>query len=97
MTAAGNCTFADVPVREWESNRHESSQLARRAIDRTSLLKGLEVAVITSPENMYAWHIYVSLFEGLPGLWYFWLCRSRCHSRIERQKQRTLPFVRVER
>lgn len=47
-------------------NRHENRQLASRSIGSTLLLKGLEaeVAVIPSPENMDARHLYVALTRG---------------------------------
>jgi DNA helicase-2/ATP-dependent DNA helicase PcrA len=66
MATGGNCTFSAATVRERERNRHESRQLARRAIGSTLLLKGLEaeVAVIPSPENMDARHLYVALTRG---------------------------------
>ncbi|MBC3504436.1 UvrD-helicase domain-containing protein [Pseudomonas sp. SWRI59] len=66
MAASGNCTFSTATVRERERNRHESRQLSRRAIGSTLLLKGLEaeVAVIPSPENMDARHLYVALTRG---------------------------------
>ncbi|MXD33123.1 hypothetical protein FQZ81_24815, partial [Escherichia coli] len=46
--------------------RHESRPLARRVIGSTLLLKGLEgeVAVITSPEEMVARHLYVAMTRG---------------------------------
>ncbi|MCV5626659.1 hypothetical protein OFN31_34085, partial [Escherichia coli] len=61
--AAGGCTFADATVNERERNRHESRPLPRRVIGSTLLLKGLEgeVAVITSPEEMDAQHLYVAM------------------------------------
>lgn len=64
--AGGGCTFAEATVRERERNRHESRQLARRAIGSTLLLKGLEaeVAVIPNPENMDARHLYVAMTRG---------------------------------
>lgn len=64
--AGGGCTFAEATIRERERNRHESRQLARRAIGSTLLLKGLEaeVAVISNPENMDARHIYVAMTRG---------------------------------
>ncbi len=64
--AAGGCTFADATVNERERNRHESRPLARRVIGSTLLLKGLEgeVAVITSPEEMDARHLYVAMTRG---------------------------------
>lgn len=62
MAAGGSCSFADATVRECERNRHENRPLARRAIERTLLLKGLEaeVAVITAPEEMDTRHLYVA-------------------------------------
>ena len=66
-TAAGGvCTFVEATIRERERNRHESRQLARRAIGSTLLLKGLEaqVAVIPNPENMDARHLYVAMTRG---------------------------------
>ncbi|HED8873774.1 UvrD-helicase domain-containing protein [Pseudomonas aeruginosa] len=64
--AGGGCTFVEATVRERERNRHESRQLARRAIGSTLLLKGLEaeVAVISNPENMDARHLYVAMTRG---------------------------------
>jgi len=66
MAAGGNCTFSAATVRERERNRHESRQLARRAIGSTLLLKGLEaeVAVIPSPESMDSRHLYVAMTRG---------------------------------
>ncbi|MEY8175037.1 UvrD-helicase domain-containing protein [Burkholderia multivorans] len=66
IAAGGSCTFAAATVRERERNRHDSRQLARRAIGSTLLLKGLEaeVAVIPSPEDMDARHLYVALTRG---------------------------------
>ncbi|KVP28924.1 UvrD-helicase domain-containing protein [Burkholderia ubonensis] len=66
MAAGGKCTFAAATVWERERNRHDSRQLARRAIGSTLLLKGLEaeVAVIPSPEKMDARHLYVALTRG---------------------------------
>ncbi|MBX8472112.1 UvrD-helicase domain-containing protein [Pseudomonas sp. RIT778] len=66
LAASGNCTFSAATIRERERNRHESRPLARRAIGSTLLLKGLEaeVAVIPSPENMDARHLYVALTRG---------------------------------
>lgn len=62
----GNSSFAAATLRERERNRHESRQLARRAIGSTLLLKGLEaeVAVISSPESMDARHLYVAMTRG---------------------------------
>ncbi|MGV8400903.1 UvrD-helicase domain-containing protein [Pseudomonas aeruginosa] len=64
--AAGRGTFAEATVRERERNRHESRQLARRAVGSTLLLKGLEaeVAVIPNPEDMDARHLYVAMTRG---------------------------------
>jgi DNA helicase-2/ATP-dependent DNA helicase PcrA len=64
--AGGGCTFVEATVRERERNRHESRQLARRAIGSTLLLKGLEaeVAVISNPESMDARHLYVAMTRG---------------------------------
>ncbi|MEM0794921.1 hypothetical protein J4W38_18310 [Escherichia coli] len=64
--AAGGCTFADATINERERNRHESRPLPRRVIGSTLLLKGLEgeVAVITSPEEMDAQHLYVAMTRG---------------------------------
>lgn len=64
--AEGRCTFAEATLRERERNRHESRQVARRAIGSTLLLKGLEaeVAVIPNPENMDARHLYVAMTRG---------------------------------
>ncbi|WP_211460894.1 UvrD-helicase domain-containing protein [Collimonas silvisoli] len=64
--AGGRGTFAEATVRERERNRHESRPLARRAIGSTLLLKGLEaeVAVIPSPEDMDARHLYVAMTRG---------------------------------
>lgn len=66
MAEKGACTFSAATVRERERNRHENRQLASRSIGSTLLLKGLEaeVAVIPSPENMDARHLYVALTRG---------------------------------
>ena len=66
IAGGGKYTFSEATMRERERNRHDSRRLSRRAIGSTLLLKGLEaeVAVIPSPENMDARHLYVAMTRG---------------------------------
>lgn len=66
LTAQGGVTFHEATLRIRDQNRHLGRPISRRSVGSTLLLKGLEadMAIVLSPDQMDANHLYVALTRG---------------------------------